>query len=180
MSRFYSTLKSLNQALDGYNFNQAAGILYEFIWHEFCDWYLELVKPDLVSALAGEQVNEKTKNTQVVLYKVLEKTLRCLHPFMPFITEEIWQKLQARDRVQGSGVRSIMVAPWPHLQKQMIDKKSEGIMRIAIEVITVIRNLKAQMKIAHTQSVKVSLLTKDKKSKKFWSRFLSISLTWLS
>ncbi|MEK6563802.1 MAG: valine--tRNA ligase [Candidatus Omnitrophota bacterium] len=166
LSRFYSTLKSLNQALDGYNFNQAAGILYEFIWHEFCDWYLELVKPDLVSALAGEQVNEKTKNTQVVLYKVLEKTLRCLHPFMPFITEEIWQKLQARDRVQGSGVRSIMVAPWPHLQKQMIDKKSEGIMRIAIEVITVIRNLKAQMKIAHTQSVKVSLLTKDKKSKK--------------
>ena len=85
LSRFYSMLKSLNQALDSYNFNQAAGILYEFTWHEFCDWYLELAKPNLVSGLAGERVSGKSKRTQIVLYKVLEKTLRCLHPFMPLL-----------------------------------------------------------------------------------------------
>ncbi len=165
LSRFYSMLKSLNQALDGYNFNQAAGILYEFVWHEFCDWYLELAKPVLVSGLQSP-VSGQNKNTQIVLYKVLEKTLRCLHPFMPFITEEIWQKLsQPTADSRQLTAESIMTQPWPHLQKQMIDKKAEGAMRIAIEVITAIRNLKSQMKIAHTQSVKVSLLTKDKKSR---------------
>ena len=162
LSRFYSMLKSLNQALDGYNFNQAAGILYEFTWHEFCDWYVELAKPDLVNR---EQITEN-RNAQIVLYKVLEKTLRCLHPFMPFITEEIWQKLIVGAGSEPAPTESIMVQPWPHLQKQMIDKKAEGTMRTAIEVITAIRNLKAQMKLASTQSVKVSLLTKDRKTKK--------------
>lgn len=156
LSRFYSMLGSLNKALDNYRFNDAAGILYEFIWHEFCDWYLELIKPDLVSG-PQQSVSGQNKNTQIVLYKVLEKALRCLHPFMPFITEEIWQKLN-----KPSG--SIMIQPWPHIQKQMIDKPSESRMRLAIDVITIIRNLKSQMKIPQTQNVRVLILCKDKKT----------------
>ncbi|TAN62845.1 valine--tRNA ligase [bacterium] len=156
LSRFYSMLGSLGKALDNYRFNDASGILYEFIWHEFCDWYLELAKPGLAPN-PQSSVSGQNKNTQIVLYKVLEKTLRCLHPFMPFITEEIWQKLN-----ESSG--SIMTQPWPHIQKQMIDKPSEAKMSLAINVITVIRNLKSQMKIPQTQGVRVLILCGDKKT----------------
>lgn len=166
LSRFYSMLGSLNKALDNYRFNDAAGILYEFIWHEFCDWYLELAKPSLVSGLAGEPASRENKKTQIVLYKVLEKTLRCLHPFMPFITEEIWQKLNgfAGSRVNPrthEPTNFIMTQPWPHIQKQMIDKKAESQMQCAIEVITAIRNLKAQFNIADSQEVTAYIITKD-------------------
>ena len=153
LSRFYSMLGSLNKALEKYRFNQAANILYEFIWHEFCDWYLELAKPAL-----------QNKNTQIVLYKVLEKTLRCLHPFMPFITEEIWQKLRITNH--ESRITSIMTQPWPHMQKQMIDKKAERQMQLAIEVITAIRNMRAQMNVLTGQKVNVNVIYIDKKAGK--------------
>ena len=153
LSRFYSMLGSLNKALEKYRFNQAANILYEFIWHEFCDWYLELAKPAL-----------QNKNTQIALYKVLEKTLRCLHPFMPFITEEIWQK--SRITNHESRITSIMTQPWPHIQKQMIDKKAERQMQLAIEVITAIRNMRAQMNVIPAQKVNVNVIYMDKKAGK--------------
>ena len=166
LSRFYSMLSALNKALDNYRFNDAANILYEFVWHEFCDWYIELAKPNLVSGLAGERVSGESKNTQIVLYKVLEKTLRCLHPFMPFITEEIWQKLSLTSLVpRPPSFVSIMTQPWPHVQKKIIDKKAESQMQLAIEVITAIRNLKAEVKIAPAQAVKVMLIAKDKEVK---------------
>ena len=156
-------LGSLNKALDAYRFNQAAGLLYEFIWHEFCDWYLELAKPILVNREQKDTclpAGRENRNTRIVLYKVLEKTLRCLHPFMPFITEEIWQKLYP------SSAPSIMTQTWPHIQKQMIDKKAERRMRLAIEVITAIRNLRSQMNVAPAQKVNVSLISIDKKTGK--------------
>ena len=174
VSCFYSMLIALNKALDNYRFNDAANILYEFVWHEFCDWYLELAKPNLVHSpsfdrlrtlSAAEVQSAVHRNTQIVLYKVLEKTLRCLHPFMPFITEEIWQKLSPHDAERMTHNASIMTQPWPHVQKEIIDKKAEGQMQLAIEVITAIRNLKAQLKIAQVQAVKVTLITKDKKVK---------------
>lgn len=163
LSRFYSMLGRLNKALDNFSFNQAANILYEFIWHEFCDWYVELAKPNLVSGLAGERVSGEKKKTQIVLYKVLEKTLRCLHPFMPFITEEIWQKLRTMNSELLT--MSIMTQPWPHIQKQMVDKDVESKMQLAIDVITAIRNLKSQVKLPQSQNVKVTIVVKDKKAK---------------
>jgi valyl-tRNA synthetase len=169
LSRFYSMLARLNKAMDNFRFSQAANILYEFIWHEFCDWYLELTKPNLVyPALArkgGVQSPEfkAQRDTQVVLYKVLEKTLRCLYPFMPFITEEIWQKLQPEPQTANNRKpRSIMTQPWPHIQKLMIDQDIESKMRLAIDAITVIRNLKSGVKLPQSQNVKVTILAKDK------------------
>ncbi len=159
LSRFYSMLGALNKALEKYRFNQAANILYEFIWHEFCDWYLELAKPVLVNREQGLE----NKNTQIVLYKVLEKTLRCLHPFMPFITEEIWQIVGAGSEPAPT---SIMVQSWPRIQKQMIDRKAERQMRLAIEVITVIRNMRSQMNVLPGQKVNVSAVPKDRKTVK--------------
>jgi valyl-tRNA synthetase len=96
LSRFYSTLKDVTGCLDSYKFNEAANSIYEFFWHEFCDWYIEIAKLSL-----------DKKETQIVLYKVLEKSLRMLHPFMPFVTEEIWQKLP---RENPDGPSSIMVS----------------------------------------------------------------------
>jgi len=101
------------------------------------------------------------------MYKVLEKFLRVLHPFMPFITEEIWQKVRELGvSNQVSEIRSIMVEPWPHLQEQIIDKKSETKMAILFETITTIRNMRSELEIPLQDSigVKISIATKSKRA----------------
>ncbi|MBI4974993.1 MAG: valine--tRNA ligase, partial [Candidatus Omnitrophica bacterium] len=125
LSRYYSTLSYVTKSLDEYKFNEAANAVYEFFWHEFCDWYVEIAKLSI-----------EEKATQVILYKVLEKSLRTLHPFMPFVTEEIWQKLPH----EGD---SIMVQPWPHVQNEMISKDVDKKMRCLIEAVTAFRNIRA-------------------------------------
>ncbi len=144
LSRFYSVLKELGKKLDSYRFNEAANILYAFFWHEFCDWYLEIIKPDI-----------KKPCHQVVMYKVLEKLLRLMHPFMPFITEEIWQRLNT----EGT---SIMRQSWPHMQKGIIDKKLETQMEALFGVIKSIRNLRAQIELKGDQNIPVSLYAHSK------------------
>ncbi|MFH1339085.1 MAG: valine--tRNA ligase [Candidatus Omnitrophota bacterium] len=139
LSRFYSTLKAVNRNLSGYRFNEAANLLYAFFWHEFCDWYLEIAKNHL-----------EEESCRLVTYKVLEKTLRTLHPFMPFITEEIWQKLPH----EGD---SITIQPWPHVQEQIIDRKSESQMESLIEIIKSIRNLRSSINLKVGQAVPVSV-----------------------
>ena len=129
LSRLYSTLDYVGRCLEQYKFNEAANAIYEFIWHEFCDWYIEISK-----ATAGERVS------QVILYKVLEKSLRMLHPFMPFITEEIWQKLP---RGKDQSGRSVMAQPWPHVQKNIISAEAEESMGSIIRLVTAIRNIRS-------------------------------------
>ena len=129
LSRFYSTLRSVEKCLDEYKFNEAANAIYEFFWHEFCDWYIEIVKLSI-----------EKKTTQIILYKVLEKSLRMLHPFMPFVTEEIWQKLPREKGRQGD---SIMAQPWPHVQEKMVSKDVDEKMARLIELITAVRNIRA-------------------------------------
>jgi valyl-tRNA synthetase len=149
LSRFYSTLKEFNKNLENYKFNEAANLLYGFFWHEFCDWYLELIKPDI-----------KNKNNQVVMYKVLEKFLRILHPFMPFITEEIWQKLVMQGLSPEGTVpkqESIMIQPLPHIQEQIIDVKLEKQAQAIFNIITQIRNLRSSIEVKPDQKVKISV-----------------------
>jgi len=137
LSRFYSVLKEVNKNLDTYNFNEAANLLYGFFWHEFCDWYLELIKPDI-----------KNPHNQVVMYKILEKFLRIMQPFMPFITEEIWHKIKDT---------SIMIGGWPHIQEQIIDKKIEKQAKSIFDIITQIRNLRSSIELKPDQKVKVCI-----------------------
>ncbi len=144
LSRFYSVLKEVSADLEAYRFNEAANMLYSFFWHEFCDWYLEAVKPDI-----------KNPHNQLVMYKVLEKTLRLLHPFMPFVTEEIWHRLPHQSN-------SIMVEPWPHLQAQMIDAKTENLVQSIFELIKTIRNLRSEIEIAADQKITVSIYPHSK------------------
>ncbi len=140
LSRFYSTLNEVEKYLDKFRFNEAANSLYGFFWHEFCDWYLEIIKLDI-----------RNPHNQLIMYKILEKSLRVLHPFMPFITEEIWQKLPHEGE-------SIMASSWPHLQKQIIDKKAEKEMSVIFEVIACIRNMRLALDLPVTSlnmSVKI-------------------------
>ncbi|PIQ88071.1 MAG: valine--tRNA ligase [Candidatus Omnitrophica bacterium CG11_big_fil_rev_8_21_14_0_20_43_6] len=143
LSRFYTTLKKVGQELDSFKFNEAANSLYSFFWHEFCDWYLELIKPQI-----------SQKQTQVVMYKVLEKTLRVLHPFMPFISEEIWQRLP-------EAKNSIMQQSWPHLQKQLISREDELQMELVFELINTIRNMRAELEINPASRIDIQLTVTD-------------------
>lgn len=123
---------------------EGARILYDFIWGEFCDWYIELVKPRLY----GREDEVGRQTAQYVLWKVLENTLRLLHPFMPFITEEIWQHLPHK----GS---SICVAPWP--QAGAIETVVEEEMDLLMAIIRGIRNIRAEMNIAPGKKAQVIL-----------------------
>lgn len=144
LSRFYSCLKEVNGYLDSYKFNEAANALCAFFWHEFCDWYLELIKPEI-----------KLKQNQVVMYKILEKYLRVLHPFMPFITEEIWQLIPH----EGD---SIMNQPNPHIQENIIDKKNEKLMEVVFGVIAAIRNMRSELDIPVQEQIDAKVFLNSK------------------
>ncbi len=161
LSRFYSTLKETGKFLDNYKFNEAANALYGFFWHEFCDWYLELSKPEITK-----------KENQIVLYKVLEKFLRTLHPFMPFITEEIWQKLPGLSFKETAPVNSIMAVPWPHVQENIIDKKSEHKMHVLFEFITLIRNMRSELEIPLVDLINIRISTTDQQLMKILKSML--------
>jgi valyl-tRNA synthetase len=173
-------LKEAEKNIVTYRFNEAANVLYGFFWHEFCDWYLEIVKPDISPArnnLAPQgNISNGVKNrqNQVVMYKILEKFLRILHPFMPFITEEIWQRLPH----QGD---SIMISPWPHIQQQFIDRKLEKQVQSVFELVTQIRNLRGSIDIKPEQKVSVSIYahSKEKESLVRSNSSLIISLAKL-
>jgi len=145
LSELYLTLDAVNKALASYRFSEAANLLYDFIWHKYCDWYLEIAKLSI-----------KEKATQIILYKVLEKSLRMLHPFMPFITEEIYTSLP-HERVY------IIAEPWPHVQKDLIDKKVSAQMNFLIQIIVNIRNIRSEMLIPLDKKVKVVISVNDKK-----------------
>ena len=152
LSRFYSTLSYVTKCLDEYKFNEAANSIYEFIWHEFCDWYIEIAK---------STITEKT--SQVILYKVLEKSLRMLHPIMPFVTEEIWRKLPR----EHGGADSIMVQPWPHIQKEMISKEAESTMKELIELVSAIRNMRAVWNIDPQKTIDTVINVHEAAAEKF-------------
>jgi valyl-tRNA synthetase len=161
LSRFYSTVKELNKYLDAFRFNEAANLLYRFFWHEFCDWYLEIIKADI-----------KNPQNQVVLFKILEKFLRLIHPFMPFITEEIWHYL-------NTDTSSIMLQPWPHIQDNIIDKKIEKKFETAINIITAVRNMRAELEIIPTQAVDCIIACESKTSRDLLNE-LANHITYLS
>jgi valyl-tRNA synthetase len=134
-SRLAAAIRAVRQALRRYRFNDAASALYQFLWHEFCDWYLEFAKV----ALYGAGDPAARLRAQHALVSVLERTLRALHPFMPFLTEEVWQRLPHAGE-------SIMVAPYPRAARQQ--PEAERAMTVVMDVITAIRNIRGEMRLA--------------------------------
>jgi valyl-tRNA synthetase len=134
LSRLNATARDVDRAMSNYRFDEASNALYQFFWHEFCDWYIEMAKP----VLSGrEGTPESQQNARRVLLDVLDKSLRLLHPFMPFITEEIWQKLNGADP-------SLMVAAYPKADEARVDAEAERQIAALQEMVTLIRNLRAE------------------------------------
>jgi valyl-tRNA synthetase len=150
MSRLQEVSRETASRLGAYEFDQAANVLYQFIWHEFCDWYLELIKP----RLHDQEDAPGRRHCQEVLLRVLSAILRLLHPFMPFITEEIWQKLPG-----ASG--SIMTAPYPLMEVGLVNPQAEAEMGLVMEAITAIRNLRGEMNVPPASKVEVFLRSAD-------------------
>jgi valyl-tRNA synthetase len=150
--RLNQVIREVQKTLENYKFNEATHTLYQFVWHEFCDWYLELIKPYLYQ---DADKNRKTL-TQETLLKVLDDTLRLLHPFMPFITEEIWQQLPLK-KEDGS----IMKASFPKPDERFDDEPVAEEMNLVIEIITAIRNIRGEMNVPPGEQITVLLRTKD-------------------
>ena len=137
LSRYNQTVSDVTRNLERFELGEAGRAIYEFIWNEFCDWYIELSK----ARLYNKEDSRARQTAQSVLCYVLENTLKLLHPFMPFITEEIWQHIPH----EGD---SIIVASWPVEQTTLTDKKAELNMEIVMETIKAIRNMRAEVNVA--------------------------------
>ncbi len=148
-SRLVEVIAELNEALEQYRFFEAADKIYHFIWHEFCDWYIELVKLDLK---AGNRTSE------TVLAETLDQILRLLHPFMPYITEEIWKHLP-------SSGRSLVIAPFPQAEKALKDGQAEKDMEFLQEAIIGVRTIRAENRIPPKQKLELWIKVKKEKEK---------------
>jgi len=155
--RLNQTIRNVQKSLEDYKFNEASHTLYQFIWHQFCDWYLELIKPYLYQ----DQDQERKTLTQETLLKVLDAALRLLHPFMPFITEEVWQQLPMKKEVE-----SVMVADFPSPDEKFDDDPVASEMGLVIEIITAIRNIRGEMNVPPGEQIEVILRLKDEEGEK--------------
>jgi len=146
-----STVADVRKALDEYRFNDAAGRIYQFIWHEFCDWYLELIKPALYDK---QQARQRKLAAQETLLSILKTALQLLHPFMPFVTEEIWQKLTTDEGY-------IMVSKFPDQDDSLRDEDSRRHMDLIKNIINSIRNIRGVMNISPSKKLKVLISAPD-------------------
>ncbi|USK87395.1 valine--tRNA ligase [Peribacillus asahii] len=149
LTRLNETIETVTRLADKYEFGEVGRALYNFIWDDFCDWYIEMAKLPLY----GEDEAAK-KTTRSILAYVLDNTMRLLHPFMPFITEEIWQNLPH----QGE---SITVAAWPMVNPALTDTDAAEEMKLLVEIIRAVRNIRAEVNTPMSKKVNLILKAKD-------------------
>jgi valyl-tRNA synthetase len=164
VSRLNRTAREMRKALAGYEFHEAVQTLYHFFWDDFCDWYIELTKSDITAE--DETVSRAEARTR--LLTVLEQSLRLLHPFMPYITEELWQKLPGVNSellhpAYAGAAPSIMLAAYPEGQAELIDENAEWEMQAVIDLITRVRNIRSEMNIKPGERVTLLIGSPDEK-----------------
>jgi len=152
-SRLTEATAQVRKAIDGYRFNDAASAVYQFLWHEYCDWYLEIAKRSLYQpeSPAARAVTQRT------LVEVLETTLRLLHPFMPFISEELWQRLPHTGDSVPAPARSIMIAPFPKASRKARDPEAERLMAPVLDVVSAIRTIRSESRISPAVELAVTV-----------------------
>jgi valyl-tRNA synthetase len=150
-SRLQTALQTIDDSMAAYRFDLAAQALYDFIWNEFCDWYLELSKPVLWEQ---EQEAAQLLGTRQTLAEILEQALRMLHPFMPFVSEEIWQNVSP---ITGNHADSIMLAPWPTPNPDTKDPDSEAEIEWLKGIIVAIRTIRSEANIPPATVLEVTI-----------------------
>ena len=158
LSRIQKTTKNVTDAIENYEFNIAAKEIYTFFWDELCDWYIEIAKPRL-------KTNERHLVQSILVY-VLDKSLKLLHPFMPFITEELWQKLPVSNE-------SITISEWPKVEEKFINEVSEKHFNLLMNIIRGIRNIKAEVNIPQSKKVNISINKNITDEEKLYIRTLA-------
>jgi len=163
ISRLNKTAKSANHALETYQFHEAVQLLYHFFWDDFCDWYIELKKDEIT---AGDVAASSR------ILSILEQALRMLHPFMPYLTEELWQKLpgvssELHNSAYGSAEATIMLSDFPKGDKALIDEQAETEMSTVIELITKVRNIRSEMNIKPSEKLTVHVAANGETQKIF-------------
>ncbi len=151
LSRIQGTAKIMADSMSDYRFDLASQALHEFIWNEYCDWYVELSKPVLWSE---EENPDEAAASRRVLLTVLEQSLRLLHPFMPFITEEIWQKISPLLDITGE---SIMLQPYPLFDEGQVDQEAEQHIEWLKGIIVAIRTIRSEMDVSPARTINVFL-----------------------
>ncbi len=147
LSRYNTVVKEVSENLDKFELGIALSKLYDFIWDDFCDWYIELVKPRLF-----DKENSSGKTAQYVLTYVLSNTMKLLHPFMPFITEEIWRHLPHEGE-------SIVISEYPVFRDDLVFEKDEKDMRLIMDAISAVRNRRSEMNVPPSKKAKVIIVT---------------------
>ena len=149
VGRLDALTRDVNESLADFELGEAQQKLYDFVWNDFCDWYIEMAKVRL---------RENDPGAALTLVHVLERSLRLLHPFMPFVTEEIWQNLTSRVPVPDSGISpSIMVAEYPQAETLRAAPDAETELDVVMQAIRAIRNMRAQLRIPAAQKLEASI-----------------------
>ena len=185
VSRLQKAETEVTAAIDSYRFDLAAQVLYDFVWNEYCDWYLELSKPVLWDENGDPAVQKGTRRT---LVRVLEATLRLAHPMLPFITEEIWQNIAplAGITLKPEG-DTIMLQPFPVADESQIDAAADADIEWVKNVIVAVRNVRGEMNISPAKALPIYLARGDATDKRrldenrqFLSKLATLeSITWL-
>ena len=165
LSKLQKVIKSITEKIEKYDIGLAADDIYDFIWSDFCDWYIEIVKPVLYS----DDVEEKTNTVKVLLY-VLENILKLLHPFMPYITEEIWQALPNRED-------ALIVSKWPEYKEDLVFEKEERATEYIENAIREIRNARSEMNIENSKKSNTLVYTKDPEVKEIFEEMKGLLLS---
>jgi len=185
ISQLQKTEAQVTKAMDDYRFDHASQALYEFVWNEYCDWYLELSKPVLWDEAASAEAKRGTRRT---LVRVLETILRLAHPMMPYISEEIWQRVAPLAGTYVGDDASIMHQAWPESDESKIDEQATRDIEWLKGVIIAVRNIRAEMNIAPGKPLDV-LLTKGQpedaerleQNRRFLAKLAKLeSVTWLA
>ena len=160
VSRLNKTAQDLNAAIDNYEFHQAVQLLYHFFWDDFCDWYIELAKADVTA----EQESAARTEARTRLLTVLEQALRLLHPFMPYITEELWQRLPGDKSLHAAyagAEPTVMLTAYPEGASDLIDEAAESEMQAIIELISRVRNIRSEMNIKPAERITIVVASPD-------------------
>jgi len=162
VSRLNKTARELNAAIDSYEFHGAVQSLYHFFWDDFCDWYIELAKSDVTA----EQESATRAEARTRLLTVLEQALRLLHPFMPYITEELWQRLPGDKRLHADyegAEPTVMLTAYQEGKAELIDETVESEMDAIIELISRVRNIRSEMNIKPAERIPLVVASPDEK-----------------